>query len=126
MNEFWAKAIEMAKEARVLLRAGHFNGSANRAYYAMFNSARAVLAARTDLRVIDIRRHSAVLKLFSQHVVKVGLIARELGAAINEAFEIRAIAEYDTVHVSEKQAREVVVLMESMLEAVAPLLERRQ
>ena len=123
MSPFWDKAREMGEEARVLLRSGHFNGAANRAYYAMFNAARAVLEARTELDVIDVRRHSAVLKLFSQHIVKTGLVDRELNAAVNEAFEVRAIADYDRTSVSEKQAMEMVALMERMIAALTPLIQ---
>lgn len=88
----------------------------------MFNAARAALEVRTDLDLVDIRRHSAVLKLFSQHIVKMGLIDRELNAAVNEAFEIRAIGDYDRANVSEKQAAEMIALMEQMLGAVAALI----
>jgi uncharacterized protein (UPF0332 family) len=123
VSPFWDKAREMGEEARVLLRSGHFNGAANRAYYAMFNAARAVLEARTELDVIDVRRHSAALKLFSQHIVKTGLVDRELNAAVNEAFEVRAIADYDRTSVSEKQAMEMVALMERMIAALTPLIQ---
>jgi uncharacterized protein (UPF0332 family) len=123
MNAFWDKALEMAEEARVLLASGHFNGAANRVYYAMFNAARAVLESRTDLDATQVRRHSAVLKLFSQHIVRTGLIGRELGAAINEAFEVRAIGDYDRANVSDRQATEMVALMEQMLKGLAPLVE---
>lgn len=122
MSAFWDKAREMAEEARVLSSAGHFNGAANRANYAMFNAARAALEVKTDLDLVDVRRHSAVLKLFSQHIVKTGLIDRELNAAVNEAFAIRATSDYDKATVSEKQATEMIALMEQMLSAVAALI----
>lgn len=105
-----------------MLNARSYEGASNRAYYAMFSAARAVLDVRTDLDVEDIRRHSAVLKLFSQHAVKTGLISAELNASINEAFEVRAIADYSTIRISAEQAEEIVALMEQFLRAVEPLV----
>ena len=124
MSAFWDKSREMAEEARVLFGAGHFNGAANRAYYAMFNAARAALEVETQLNFAEIRRHSAVLRLFSRHLVRTGLIDRELNAAINEAFEIRAIGDYEKTSVSEKQAAEMIGLMERVLSAVALIMSK--
>jgi uncharacterized protein (UPF0332 family) len=123
MSDFWSKAIEAAAAAEILLGAGHANSAANRAYYAMFNAARAALEMTTDLRIVDIRRHSAVLKLFSQHAVKTGLIGRELSAAMQEAFEVRAVADYDTTSVSREEAREMIALMKELLAQVEPLIQ---
>lgn len=41
--EFWAKANQAAASARLLLTAGDTSGACNRAYYAMFDAARAAL-----------------------------------------------------------------------------------
>jgi uncharacterized protein (UPF0332 family) len=104
--------------------AGFYDGAANRAYYAMFNAARAALEARTDLKVADIRRHSAVLELFSLHLVKPGLVPSKLSGDINEAFQVRAIADYATASVPSEDARELIKLMDEMLDAVGALLRR--
>jgi uncharacterized protein (UPF0332 family) len=122
MSAYWDKALDMAEEARLLLARGHFNGASNRAYYAMFNAARAALAGRADVDVADVRRHTAVLKLFSLHVIRAGLVDPELGAGIHEAFEVRAIADYDEAYISERQASEMVTLMEQLLAAVGTLV----
>lgn len=114
--------MQAREDAHVLMRAGSHDGAANRAYYAMFNAARAALEARTDLKVEDIRRHSAVLQLFSLHVVKPGLVSAKLSADINEAFQARAIADYATTSVPAGDAHELIQLMEEMLEAVGRLL----
>jgi uncharacterized protein (UPF0332 family) len=65
---------------------------------------------------------TAVLKLFALHVVRPGLVDRRLGKAVNEAFEVRAIADYDTVSVSADEAGELVALMSQLLAALEPLL----
>jgi uncharacterized protein (UPF0332 family) len=123
MTAFWTKAAEAARSARVLLDAGDPNGAANRAYYAMFNAARAALAARTDLPVTDVRRHTAVLQLFSLHLVKPGLVDAAISADLNEVFRARAIADYDEPPLSAEEAGDLLVAMDRMLAAVGALLE---
>ncbi len=122
MSAYWDKAIDAGDAARLLLRAGSYDGAANRAYYAMFNAARAALEARTDLKVEEIRRHSAVLQLFSLHVIKPGFVPAGLSADLNEAFQARAVADYATVSVPAEDARELIELMDQMLAAVGALL----
>jgi uncharacterized protein (UPF0332 family) len=126
VSAYWDKAIEAADAARLLLQAGSYDGAANRAYYAMFNAARTALQARTDLKVEEIRRHSAVLQLFSLHVIKPGLVPAKLSADLNEVFQARAIADYATASVPAEDARELIELMDEMLEAVEALLGRER
>jgi len=42
-DELWSKARQAVASARLLLDAGDTSGACNRAYYAMFDSARAAL-----------------------------------------------------------------------------------
>jgi uncharacterized protein (UPF0332 family) len=124
MNVFWEKATEAGGDAHALFARGSFNGAANRAYFAMYNAARAALEVVTDLAVADVRRHSAILKLFGQHVVKAGLLSPTLSKSINDAFETRAIADYDTRSVPQEDAEALLALMDELLGAVRPLVEK--
>jgi uncharacterized protein (UPF0332 family) len=124
MSVLWNKAMEAAGDARALFARNSFNGAANRAYYAMYNAARAALEVVTDLAVVDVRRHSAVLKLFAQHLVNAGLLSPTLNKSINDAFETRAVADYDTRNVPREEAEELLALMDEMLEAVRPLVDK--
>ena len=45
MSGLWRKACEAAEDARLLYRNERFDGACNRAYYAMFNAARALAEA---------------------------------------------------------------------------------
>jgi uncharacterized protein (UPF0332 family) len=114
--------VDAANAARLLLRAGSYDGAANRAYYAMFNAARAALEARTELKVQDVRRHSAILQLFSLHVIRPGLVPAKLSADLNEVFQVRAVADYADVSVPAEDAGELIELMDEMLNAVGSLL----
>ncbi len=85
---------------------GIFYGVAvNRAYYAFFYVATALLLT------LDITRskHSAVLAAFRERFVKPGLFPVEDSHAYGEAFELRNVTDYETLgRVDEAQARAVV------------------
>jgi uncharacterized protein (UPF0332 family) len=52
-----AKAVRACESARVLLGLGDVDGAANRAYYAMFDAARAALIASAALVEPDMEKH---------------------------------------------------------------------
>jgi uncharacterized protein (UPF0332 family) len=66
------KSQKNLQEAEDALKQDHFGMSVNRSYYAMFTSARAVLA----LKELDSSKHSGVIALFSQHIIKPGLFPK--------------------------------------------------
>ena len=58
-QDLMAKAVQAAISAKVLLDTGDADGACNRAYYAMFDAARAALLASGALVDLDIgRTHS--------------------------------------------------------------------
>jgi len=68
------KARENLQESEDALKQDHFGMSANGSCYAMFTSARAILA----LKELDFSKHSGVIGLFSQHIIRPGLFPKEL------------------------------------------------
>lgn len=91
-----AKADTAASSARSLLELGDTDGAANRAYYAMFDAARAaLLASGLAPMAFDVSRtHSGLIGAFGQFLVKNGRVPRDLGRLLNRAHEIRQIADY--------------------------------
>lgn len=66
-SDLMAKAARAALSARVLLDAGDADGASNRAYYAMFDAARAALLASGH----DVgKTHKGVLNAFSDRKVR--------------------------------------------------------
>jgi uncharacterized protein (UPF0332 family) len=59
------KAFERLEAARILLESGLWNDSINRSYYAIFTSARSLLA----LIGLDSRKHSGVISLFNRYFI---------------------------------------------------------
>lgn len=65
--------METLNVARECLENKHFKDSINRAYYASFYAARAVLA----LERVDFKRHKDVIAYFNKNYVATGIFDRE-------------------------------------------------
>lgn len=106
-----AKAETACSSARVLLELGDVDGASNRAYYAMFDAARAALLASGE-GVVDSadpgRTHSSLIGGFGLHLVKSGRVSREMGRLLNRAHEIRQVADYKAESVELEDAKELV------------------
>jgi len=99
--ELMGKAERALTSAHTLLADGDDEGACNRAYYAMFNAARAaLLASSAPLPASASRTHNGLITAFSLHLVKPGLVPVELGRSLNRAEELRLIADYtgDLLH----------------------------
>lgn len=93
--ELMAKAVQAAASARILLDIGDADGACNRAYYAMFDAARAALIASGAPVAPEVARtHNGLITAFSLHLVKAGRVPIELGKALNKVEELRLIADY--------------------------------
>jgi uncharacterized protein (UPF0332 family) len=90
-----AKATQAATSASLLLNAGDRDRACNRAYYAMFDAARAALIESGAVVELEtIRTHNGLIGAFSQHLVKNGRVSIELGRALNKVEELRLAADY--------------------------------
>lgn len=101
-----AKAERACTSAQVLLDAGDIDGACNRAYYAMFNAARAALiASGVPVAPATRKTHGSLISVFGRHLVKSGLVSKEMGRLLNRAQEIRQVADYkgDSVEASDAQ-----------------------
>lgn len=89
------KARQAAVSARMLLDAGDADGACNRAYYAMFDAARAaLLLSKAPVELEVARTHSGLISAFSLHLVKTGQVPVELGKSLNKVEDLRLIADY--------------------------------
>ena len=117
--DLMAKALRAAKSASLLLDAGDLDGACNRAYYAMFDAARAALLA-ADIQPAGEapRSHSGLIAAFSLHLVKPGRIPVALGRALNRAEEIRLVADYKGESVDRAHAAWAVTQAAEFIEAM--------
>lgn len=105
-TELLQKAERALTSARILLDLGDVDGACNRAYYAMFDAARAALIATNAPTVPEIAKtHSGLITAFSLHLVKSGQVPVEFGKAFNRVADIRLVADYTGDEVDSETAR---------------------
>ncbi|MBW8067356.1 MAG: HEPN domain-containing protein [Ferrovum sp.] len=113
------KASTACSSARALLDLGDVDGAANRAYYAMFDAARAALLVSGAPVEPDVgRTHSGLIGAFGKYLVKNGPVSKEVGRLLNRAHEIRLIADYNGDSVEPEDAREMVEQSEIFISAI--------
>ena len=85
------QAEESLDEARYLLAGNKSTRSViNRAYYSMFYSILALLI----FEPYSSSKHTGVLSYFNRHFIKSGIIPKDIGRAVNKAFDIRQRGDY--------------------------------
>ena len=118
-KELFAKAQTAATSARILLNAGDVDGACNRAYYAMFDAARAaLLASGVDESTVNTKTHSGLISKFSLELVKSGQVSVELGKSLNKVEDLRLMADYKGDAVLEEDASWAVNQADIFVEAL--------
>ncbi len=115
-GDLLTRAQRALDSARLLLSAGDADGASNRAYYAMFDAARAVLISLEEPLP---KSHSGLIAKFGLRVVASGLVPKSLGMAFNRVQRIREIADYTGDGVGAADARDAITAAEDSLAAVA-------
>jgi uncharacterized protein (UPF0332 family) len=117
MSELVARARASVHSARLILDAGDTNGAISRAYYGMFDLARAALWS-IDPKLIVTKTHATIISRFSRHMVKDRGFSRELGKALRRAHDLRLVTDYSQSMATKDDARGVVEAAERFLAAV--------
>ena len=90
-----SKAERAIASAKLLHEVGDVDGVCNRAYYAMFDAAKAaLLKSVSGIDPTVGKTHSGLISAFGLHMVKTGLVPVEVGRAFNRAHDIRQAADY--------------------------------
>ena len=84
------QARECLASSEALINLNHYKDSANRSYYCIFHSMRAVLA----LDGFDSKKHSGIISAFRQNYIKTGKFEAVYSDIIKDAFEIRTDSDY--------------------------------
>jgi len=104
-----SKARQACRSARVLLNTGDVDGACNRAYYAMFDAARAALLASYAPVGPELgKTHSGLIAAFSLHLVKNGPLTKDIGRLFNRGEEVRLVADYNGDSVTQADAERQV------------------
>jgi uncharacterized protein len=87
----------------------------NRAYYAVFYAALALLVT-VD---VEPNKHSGVLAKFDELFVRQGLLSKEMSKIIHHAFDMRQAGDYQKSRVvTEEQANDVLTAAEQFVRAI--------
>jgi len=112
------QSIQAAKE---LATSGFYDFAASRSYYAAFYAATSALLHEG----LEFSKHSAVIALVHQRLVKTGKLHKEQGKELNWLFELRNVGDYGvTIHVSQQDAERAIRVAESFLSVVKSLLRQ--
>jgi uncharacterized protein (UPF0332 family) len=115
------RAEEALGAARALVDNRFFDSAASRSYYAAFYAATALLLAEG----LEFSKHSAVIALVHQRLVRPGTLSIERGKDLSWLFQLRTIGDYGgVIHVSRDDAERAVQAAESFLDAARSLLTR--
>ena len=118
-KELMVKARRALASAQKLLQDSDGDGACNRAYYAMFDAARAALiASKTPVPPEIAKTHSGLISAFSLHLVKPNLFPVELGRSLNKAEDLRLVADYKGDSIDAEEAIWVVQAAQTFIEEV--------
>ena len=93
------RAEDTLKVARLDLDNDFYAAAVNRAYYAIFYAANALLATRKLAR----SKHSGVLAVFRRHFIKSGLLPVELSEIYGQVMEDRHEGDYEILTALDKE-----------------------
>jgi len=103
------KAHKACTSARLVLNAGDLDGATNRAYYAMFNAARAAVLVTDAATKKDFHKtHSGLISEFNRVIIRTGILPDSIGKMLGRAQNARLMADYMDESVSARDAESVV------------------
>lgn len=85
------KAHAALSDATLLLKKGSPEATINRAYYAVFQAARAALLTKGE----NPNTHSGVIRRFCYHFVRTGQVSNEISDTLTTAQSMRGEADYE-------------------------------
>ncbi len=117
------KAGHAIRAAQILLDAEERDFAAERAYYAMFYVAEALLLERGK----RFRKHSAVHAAFGEQFTKAGLLESKYHRWLLDAFDRRIVSDYDTTgELSPHEVRETINRAKEFLTQANRFLRRKR
>jgi uncharacterized protein (UPF0332 family)/predicted nucleotidyltransferase len=113
------RAHDALDDAQLGLSEGRHGWAANRAYYAMFHAATALLLSEG----LAFSRHRGVISAFHERYVKAGKLPRALGKHLDDAFVARNKADYSyREEVGAEEARRLVEQATEFIAAIEQLI----
>lgn len=92
------KADECLNSAKHLLEIDDYSAAANRSYYAVFHTIRAIMALDGE----DRKKHSGVISYFLEYYIKTEIFEKKYSYVIKSAFDVRQESDYEDFFVISK------------------------
>ena len=112
------KGERAIRSAHLSLRDGDADSAVNRAYYAMFNVARAALLSAGVSEGDLPRTHRGVIEAFRIHAVQTGRIDGDLASSLSRTENLRLKADYTATEIAPDAAKQVVAYAEEFVRTV--------
>jgi len=98
----WKKVVENYSSIQYLIDGEYYNIAVNRAYYAMFCAAQALLI----LHDVHVKTHHGLQLKFGEHYIKTGFFTAELAEMLSQNEALRVKADYDFEDVATREQAE--------------------
>jgi uncharacterized protein (UPF0332 family) len=119
------KAKRNLDSAAILLEHDDPESACNRAYYAMFNAARAALWTAGTQELAMSKTHSGMIAAFGQYLAKPGHIDSEHGRKFALESKRRLVSDYEGMPISYTDADEAIGNATRFVDAVSTYIEGR-
>ncbi len=115
------KAEKFLSTAENALNTGDYDSCVSRCYYAMFFTAEAVLLTKS----LTASSHKGVISLFGEHFVKTKILERNLGKALNDAYDKRLVGDYGVgFTITEQQAKDLLKTAQDFVQKLKSYLKK--
>lgn len=119
VRELLEKARQSIAAAEALWKDDFYDFSASRSYYAMFYSVEALFLHQNR----SFSKHKAVISAFGKEFIKTGIFPPEYHRYILDAFDLRNLGDYGTIHsVTKDQAQELIRDAKDMVDTIQSYL----
>lgn len=121
VQELLDKARQSIAAVETLLKDGFYDFSASRSYYAMFYSVEALFLYQNR----SFSKHRAVISAFGKEFIKTGIFPTEYHRYILDAFDLRNLGDYGTIHsVNKDQVEELIRNAKVLIDAIQVYLTK--
>ena len=118
VEQYLEHARQAVSTGRVVMVHEDYIAAVNRAYYAIFYAANALLATKG----LERSKHSGVIAAFRQHFVKTGIIEPEFSRFYGEAMEQRRAGDYDLISLDQRTAARSLEHAERFVQRIEQVL----
>lgn len=121
IRDLTEKAEKFLGTAEQALNIEDYDSCTSRCYYAMFFMAEAVLLTKK----LSASSHKGVISLFGEHFVKTEVFERNLGKALNDAYDKRLVGDYGVgFTITEDEAKDLLETAKNIVKKLRNYLKK--